>query len=244
VTEAGYRPHDVAWTEAKIAQFWDDYGSDEAHGSAYFSSYAGSAIVERVERIVPLRDRRVLDFGSGRGDLLGHLFGRGIAAEGLEFSEESAEITRRRFAGQPLFGDVEVAARLPSGLRERSFDVVFLVEVLEHLLDDQIGPVLDEARRVLVPGGHVVATTPNDEELAGEAVRCPDCGARFHRWQHLRSFSAASMAALFAGHGFEAHTAEGTNWTPPRLRRVRALLGRPQPRPHLLYVGVSRDGAR
>jgi SAM-dependent methyltransferase len=154
-------------------------------------------------------------------------------------------VTRDRFSDEPLFGGVELVSELPSALPSGSFQVVFLVEVLEHLLDEHLAPTLDEVRRLLAPGGHVVATTPNDEDLARESVRCPDCGARFHRWQHLRSLDATSIGDLFAAHGFDAVTAEPTNWTPSRLDPLRRLAGRTPPRPHLLYVGVrAGDSSR
>ena len=63
--------------------------------------------------------KRVLELGCGRGDLLAHLFDRGFAAEGIEPSEESARVSRERFAGNPLFRGV---ASTPSDLADGSFD--------------------------------------------------------------------------------------------------------------------------
>ena len=81
-----YAPHDVEWTPEKVARVWDFYGSVDAFRPLYFSAHSGAAIVGRADREVGLRGKRVLDFGAGHGDLLAHLFARGIAAKGLEFS--------------------------------------------------------------------------------------------------------------------------------------------------------------
>jgi 2-polyprenyl-3-methyl-5-hydroxy-6-metoxy-1,4-benzoquinol methylase len=229
-----YRPHDVEWTPEKVARIWDHYGSIDAFRPLYFSAHSGAAIVERADAELGLRGKRVLDFGSGHGDLLAQLFRRGVAAHGLEFSTRSAAATRARFAAEDLFRGIEVADALPSLYPDESFDVVFLVEVVEHLLDAQVESTLGEVSRLLAPGGHVVATTPNAEELVLEDVHCPDCGATFHRWQHQRTLTADSLAGLFGG--FEAVRVEALDWAARRRSRLRRLL-RVGARPHLLYVG-------
>ena len=239
MTEPAYEPHDVEWTPEKVDRLWGYYATNPAYRSQFFSAHSGGAIAARADRELELRGKRVLDFGCGRGDLLEALYARGVAASGLEFSAAAAEETHARFAGQPLFGGVEVTRALPSGLAENSFDVVFLVEVVEHLLDAQVEPTLAEVARVLAPGGRVVVTAPNAEELSASAVRCPDCGATFHRWQHQRALTTVSIAALFERAGFTIETSEGVFWGLSRAVELRTRLrnrGR-VPRPHLLYIG-------
>jgi 2-polyprenyl-3-methyl-5-hydroxy-6-metoxy-1,4-benzoquinol methylase len=228
--------HEVIWTPEKIAATWDFFSENRAGSTWYFSSHAGRWIVKRVDRELALKGKRVLDFGCGRGDLLQHLFTRGIAARGFELSEESARTTSERFATEPLFQGV---ATERTDLEDHSFDVIFLVEVIEHLLDDQIEPVLSEVRRLLAPGGAVVVTCPNAEDLGAERVRCPDCGATFHPYQHVRSLSPASISELFQEHGFRAETATGVYWGLTPYAVVRTWLRNPGrlPTPHLLYVG-------
>ena len=229
--------HDVVWTPEKIAATWDFFSESLAGSDLYFSSHAGRWIVKRADKELLLRGKRILDFGCGRGDLMAHMFARGIAANGLEFSEESAKTTSARFAGQPLFQGIAAG---PAELEDGSFDVIFLVEVIEHLLDDQIPQALAEVRRLLAPGGRIVVTCPNAETLAADSVRCPDCGAVFHRWQHLRSLDPASTSALFEGHGFTTEKAEGVYWGLTPYAVVRTWLRNPGrlPTPHLLYIGT------
>ncbi len=230
-----YAPHDVEWTPEKVARVWDFYGSVDAFRLLYFSAHSGAAIVGRVDDELGLHGKRVLDFGAGHGDLLAHLFARGIGASGLEFSSGSAQATRARFASEPLFGGIELADELPSPYPDASFDVVFLVEVVEHLLEEQLEPTVREVERLLGPGGHVVVTAPNAETLVLEHVRCPDCGATFHRWQHQRSLTTASLAALFGS--FETVRSESLHWGGGLRTRVARRLGSGGAAPHLLYVG-------
>jgi 2-polyprenyl-3-methyl-5-hydroxy-6-metoxy-1,4-benzoquinol methylase len=229
-----YTPHEVEWSPEKVARVWDFYGSIDAFRPLYFSAHSGAAIVERTDRELGLRGKRVLDFGAGHGDLLAHFFARGIAASGLEFSAGSAKATRERFVSEPLFGGIEVAEELPASYADESFDVVFLVEVVEHLLEPQLAPTVREVERLLAPGGHVVVTAPNAEVLVLEHVRCPDCGATFHRWEHQRSLTAASLSQLFGR--FEIVRSEAVNWSPGGSLVAR-LLRRRRGTPHLFYVG-------
>jgi SAM-dependent methyltransferase len=228
--------HDVVWTPEKVAATWDFFSDRLGGRDLYFSSHSGRWIAKRVDKDLGLRGKRILDFGCGYGDLLAHFFARGIAAEGFEVSEESAAATRARFAAQPLFRGVATSR---GELADESFDVVLLVEVIEHLLDDQVAPVLAEVHRLLAPGGRVVVTCPNGENLADDSVRCPDCGGVFHRWQHVRSLDPRSISDLFERHGFETETALGVYWGLTPWATIRTWLherGR-LPQPHLYYVG-------
>ena len=228
--------HEVIWTPEKIAATWDFFSENLAGSNLYFSSHAGRWIVKRVDREFGLKAKRVLDFGCGRGDLLAHMFAQGIPARGLEFSQESARATSGRFEGEPLFQGIAAA---PGELEDDSFDVVVLVEVIEHLLDEQIPQTLAEVHRLLAPGGRVVVTCPNAEPLAVDSVRCPDCGGVFHRWQHVRSLDPKTIGAMFEQHGFATEKAEGVYWGLTPYAVVRTWLRNPGrlPRPHLLYVG-------
>jgi 2-polyprenyl-3-methyl-5-hydroxy-6-metoxy-1,4-benzoquinol methylase len=240
VTEVHYEPHELEWTPEKVGRVWRHFAASPAYRGQYFSAHSGAAITERIDAAVPLAGRRVLDFGCGRGDLTERLLDRGALVHGLEFDEEGAEETRRRLGGHVHFGGVELARDLPSSLPADAFDVVVLTEVVEHLLDDQVEPTLTEVHRVLVSGGRVALTTVNDEDLAAAEVHCPDCGASFHRWQHVRAFTPESIAALFEGAGFVTERAEAVEWGLSRATRLRRrLTGRTTPRPHLLYVGSA-----
>ncbi len=234
-----YAPHDVEWTPEKVGRIWSYYGGSPAHADAYFSRHSGARVVERLERDHGLAGKRILDFGCGRGDLLAHLYGRGLAASGLEFDETSAAEVRTRFAGEPLFGGVTVATDVPTPLPAGAFDRILLVEVVEHLLERQVAPTFAEVARLLAPGGRVIVTAPNEENLAAARTRCPDCGAAFHVWQHQRSLSVSSLSALAEAAGLVLVEAAGVNWGPkPRLARLRGLHRLLQP--HLLCVAERR----
>lgn len=94
-----------------------------------------------------------LDFGSGTGELLGHLAAHG-SASGFEISEYSAALSREAAPGCPVHTFLD---EIPSGV----FRGITAIGVLEHLDDDTARTVLDCWRRVLVPGGRALVVVPD-----------------------------------------------------------------------------------
>jgi SAM-dependent methyltransferase len=225
--------HQVEWTPEKIARFWNYYSSNRALDDTYFTKLVGHSIVRFAERRIRLG--RVLDLGCGHGDLIGHLIAKHQVA-GADQSSGSVDIVVKRFANDPHFLWAKVGA---ASFPDAAFDTVFIVEVVEHLDDEKLAETLSEARRLLKPGGHLVVTTPNDENLDAHKRICPDCGCVFHQMQHVRSWTAATLAPYIERFGFETAVCEPTLFS--RYRGMKAVLDRlrygGRKLPHLAYVG-------
>ncbi|MFI8823777.1 class I SAM-dependent DNA methyltransferase [Streptomyces sp. NPDC053431] len=98
--------------------------------------------------------RRVLDAGCGSGPLSAALRARGAAVTGVDVSAGMLELARRRLGdGIPLH-QADLSGRLP--FDDDAFDDVVASLVL-HYLEDW-GPALAELRRVLRPGGRLIAS--------------------------------------------------------------------------------------
>lgn len=101
---------------------------------------------------------RILDVGCGSGSLiqkLQELSKPGTEFWGLDISEKLCEIAKKKNPRAKIIrGDAEA---LP--LDDSQFDLVFMTEALEHMLD--YNKALSEIRRVLKPNGVFVVTVPN-----------------------------------------------------------------------------------
>jgi 2-polyprenyl-3-methyl-5-hydroxy-6-metoxy-1,4-benzoquinol methylase len=93
------------------------------------------------------RDLRVLDFGCGLGGLTRFLSQAGWNAVGFE--DDGFARQWMRAEGLPIVDHLE----------PDSFDVIFAIEVVEHLVDPV--PVLRLLRSSLKPGGRLIITTGN-----------------------------------------------------------------------------------
>jgi 2-polyprenyl-3-methyl-5-hydroxy-6-metoxy-1,4-benzoquinol methylase len=235
-----FEPHEIEWTREKAGRFWSFMASRPAQEQHYFSLAVGRHVIAEARRWdVPL-DGRVLDYGCGRGHLVEHLLAQGVRSEGADFDAAAVTETTRRAAGSPNFGGATVIMHLPSTLPEGGYDVVFLLETIEHLIGTELADTLAEVHRVLRRGGYVVVTAPNEEDLAAQHKLCPDCGCVFHTVQHVSRWDAKRLATTLRGAGFETITCQAmTLRRNTVLDRVKSLADRVRVRrpPNLFYVG-------
>ncbi len=101
---------------------------------------------------IPDEGKTLLDVSCKEGDVLASLQHRRFALRGTNFEARGSDKN-----GIPIDYGVDLRERLPYD--DASFDVVLLVEVIEHLSDHQAA--LGELARVLKPGGSLILTTPN-----------------------------------------------------------------------------------
>ena len=103
---------------------------------------------------VPGGSARALDVGCGTGANAAVLRSHVRGVVGLDFRPEGIATARRQHCGDASFVRGE-AARLP--FADRAFDVVTVLDVLEHVDDEA---ALEEIVRVLRPGGAIIVSVP------------------------------------------------------------------------------------
>ena len=144
---------------------------------------------------VPIEGRkglRILEVGSGYGDILIYLRSRGCEVLGTDLSEAAS------CKGAEQGVEIRVGNLADLHLPSASFDVAILSHSLEHLPDPNVE--LAELARVLRPGGRVHLAVPN-----GNAVRLALDG---RDWAHLSHpfhfwyFDPRTIQRLLAKHGF------------------------------------------
>jgi 2-polyprenyl-3-methyl-5-hydroxy-6-metoxy-1,4-benzoquinol methylase len=114
---------------------------------------------------------RWLDVGCGAGTLLEAARGRGWEVIGTEVAERAAQALR------PKGFDVRSGELGQLELPEAEFDVVSMLEVIEHVPD--VSALLAASRRLLRPGGALYVTTPHGRGISARllgtkwSVVCP-----------------------------------------------------------------------
>lgn len=103
----------------------------------------------------------VLDLGSGRGEWLELMSEQGWNAAGIDMNAHMAEDCRQR--------GLDVAVNDALSALEQSADASYITitgfHIAEHLAFDDLRRLIDEALRVLMPGGLLIFETPNPENL-------------------------------------------------------------------------------
>jgi len=186
----------IRWTPQLVNAFWDGVAQTELDKLS-FGRVAGPQFLDLVSAyLVP--GRSCLDFGAGSGHMLQLLLDRGLHAAGFEPSPDRQELLLARIGHHPNF----------LGVKGRDcgeqFDIVLLMEVVEHILDEDFSDALGRIAGFVRPGGYLIASTPNSENLDTSSVYCPVSDTLFHPWQHIRSFTPAQLADLFRAKGFSA----------------------------------------
>lgn len=113
----------------------------------------------RLKPIMKMRERydykKLLDIGTGAGYFLKLAKDRGFDVLGIEVSERAAEFARENY-GIPVLNVSKVEE---AGFEDRSFDVVALCHVIEHM--PYPDATLMEINRILREKGLLLVVTPN-----------------------------------------------------------------------------------
>jgi ubiquinone/menaquinone biosynthesis C-methylase UbiE len=202
-----------------------EYFTTDCEGYDLFGQGTGELpqrILEALEAAGDLAGRWVLDIGCGRGELVCEAAARGAHAVGIDYSDAAIALSRERQASldDSVRGRVEFAGADAKGLSfpNGSFDVVFLVDVYEHLHPHEIAHTLGEVRRILRPGGvFIVHTGPNTwfyrygYPLVREASRLllrrelpEDLRGQYDDIMHVNEQSPVSLYRGLREAGFEA----------------------------------------
>jgi len=146
---------------------------------------------------------RVLDIGAADGSVARVLAARGCRVSAVE-RDETAAREAALVCEHVATGDIE-NLDLDQALGGQRFDVVLLLDVLEHLREPL--DVLKHAAAVLAPGGQIIASIPN---VAHGAVRLALLRGSFEYTEtglldrtHLRFFDRPAIEGLFRAAGLD-----------------------------------------
>ncbi|MFH1255404.1 MAG: class I SAM-dependent methyltransferase [bacterium] len=237
-----FNKREAEWSEEKIKRFWDYFVGNPALLKLSFAEEVGRDIIKRTEKYLK-PDFDILDYGCGGGALIGYLLDAGYGCQGLDSSVDSLEIVRKKFEREKLFKGAILSTEIPNKtIAPNFYNFIYSIEMIEHLLPDRIENYIKELERILKSGGYIFISTPYNENLKKYNVICPDCGAIFHRVQHLNSFTEKSLSALMEKNGFKTVFCQATLLENPSLvnkikSAVRLLAGRKKLKQHLIYLG-------
>jgi NAD(P)-dependent dehydrogenase (short-subunit alcohol dehydrogenase family)/2-polyprenyl-3-methyl-5-hydroxy-6-metoxy-1,4-benzoquinol methylase len=141
----------------------EEAGSQQTYAQTHkgFIGQTEPGTSDRVNLVVKIlrgkRANRLLDIGCGDGRITSCIAETVNVAEvhGVDVAPEAIQLAQSKGIRTAQVNLDQEGLPYPADF----FDLVLAMEVLEHVFDP--GSLLDEAYRVLVPGGHLILTTPN-----------------------------------------------------------------------------------
>lgn len=149
----------------------EEYFLNACEGYAEFKSSAGEYLSRRLEAALQVAgvraDMRILDVGCGRGEILRHIHRLGAQPFGVDYAEVAVRFSQQVLAAETESEVASVIRVQQANARQLPyptayFDRVLMLDIVEHLYPAELEEALNEAYRVLKPGGRlIVHTAPN-----------------------------------------------------------------------------------
>lgn len=210
-------------SDVELDEIYRSSYSDEAIEAAATNQETPKEFLDQYARYVDSlapTAKSILDFGSGTGHMVLALRKLGRRVQGLEYSSAARAFALKEF-GLSLAKDLDA-------LEGTKFDLVTMIEVIEHLIDPR--SVLAALKNLLEPTGKILISTPNSASLKARlrASRWSEAEKTFH----LHLFKPSTLAKLL----------EAAGYTQPRqlfdYPMVRASLGA-----RIVHRGLGQVGA-
>ncbi len=150
-----------------------------------------------------VKDKKVLDIGCGFGELCWLATSLGAqSVVGVNLSQEEIDCAKPHM--QATFIRQDISDYL-SQCESESVDVIYALNILEHLTEDNLIKILDQVKRILRDGGQLIAMVPNATSTYGAMTRYWDI-------THVQSFTPSSVWQLLRACGFSK--VEFAEWGP------------------------------
>ena len=146
-----------------------------------------------ISRFIPEnKNTRILDLGCGPGTSMFYLGRNGYNNTlGVDVSLDSVNSAKTLGINNIL--KLDIFAFIKS--QDKNYDVILLIDVLEHFNKDDINLLLEKCKSRLSPGGRIIIHTPNAQGLLGHRIFYGDLS-------HKTFFTPETLSNILSHSGF------------------------------------------
>jgi len=150
------------------------------------------------DSIRPYIKGRILEIGSGIGNISTVFVNHGIPICVSDYSDHYCNLLDRRFSNEPLIEGVfqidlsDTDFEIRYGSLIGKFDTVFALNVIEHIKNDQLA--ISNCKKLLSPEGHLIILVPAWQSLYNTFDR---------ELEHFRRYTIYTARKLFSSQQLE-----------------------------------------
>jgi len=168
------------------------WGKDEAENEKAIEDSKKTQfkyLLKRLEKYARLRNKTILDIGTGRGYMLDVAKKMGMKVYGLELSKYASGIAAKKFPGKIFNSEI---GSLKTNMK---FDIITMTDLVEHL--PNIGKDFNKISGLLKPKGHLIITTPNTDSITKTIF-----GKNWfqYKFEHVVYFNKKSIQYMLKGY--------------------------------------------
>lgn len=141
-----------------------------------------------VRILSPEEEDVILDVGCGDGYQISHILSYSSRTVGIDLSRARLAKARKKLDG----ADLVRASSEKIPFRQRAFDKVMCLELLEHLKNPAL--TLQQIESVLKEAGTLVVSVPFREQIV--TTECVHCGKPTPLWGHIQRFDEKKLASF------------------------------------------------
>ena len=196
----------------------DEKGNPTAYGVIGLEEFEKGGIRGQDQALLAPLDfkaKTVLEIGFGRGEAIKYVLEKGAQrVVGVDFSEDAVAIARQFLQKHALVAELICGDALEFVKREKNeacFDVVVMLDVIEHIPRAECAFLLKEMQRILRPKAVLVINTPvfgadNDVLAEGLNPRARDESDDFPETSgmHCNRYTKASLRRFMLACGYGA----------------------------------------
>lgn len=158
--------------------------------TSIWENYASESILKYrlplISKLIPKDVKSIIDVGCGNG-LITNELAKKYDVVGVDSSEKALE-----YVTCPT-----ILSNITNiNMKDASADLVLCSEVLEHLPNPILLQGIEQLKRLSKK--YIFITVPNNEFLKKSHVQCDSCAHIFHATEHVNTFNAKNMEALFS----------------------------------------------
>lgn len=139
--------------------------------------------IKAIFKIIPEDVKSIIDIGCGKGEVMNFL-----STSKNKINLLAVDITS--INKSKIKSDFLISSLPDIKVKNKSFDLVSCLEVLEHLSNDIFDESLKELSRIAKK--YIIIGVPYEENLNTKQTYCNNCNRIFHIDGHLRSFNNIS----------------------------------------------------